>query len=343
MKKLDYDYRIKYLKKYSKNPLSFLTLSDSLSILRGEWEGYIAYKDILGTVIVLGEPIVPNKSLHQSIKDLKERFSSKKFHICLVPCTEKLIDPLQKEGFKCVYIGSEAVVDLTKFSISGNKNWKIRSSVNFAKKNNMIVEEYRYYSKRSQKIENEINRISREWCNLNRIPEPTFVIGQVNFEKYKGARYFICYYNKKIVGFINYYPIFGLDSYYLDLTRRARNSPRGTMDYLLVKSFETLRGENIQRVYIGLSPFSFPTLGYKINTRFENNLLELIKPLFELIYPAESEFFYKNKFATEWEPNYICFYPRISIRVLLSLLNVSYTGGITSLIINKTKNLIKSP
>ena len=98
MKNKERDYRIECLQKYGKNSLSFLTLADSLSSFRGKWDGYIAYKELLKTALVLGDPIVSEGSLKQAIRDLKDEFSSKKVHICLVACTENVIDVLLNQG-----------------------------------------------------------------------------------------------------------------------------------------------------------------------------------------------------------------------------------------------------
>ena len=67
--------------------------------------------------------------------------------------------------------------------------------------------------------------------------------------------------------------------------------------------------------------------------------LFILKPLFELIYPAKSELFYKKKFATDWESNYVCFYPRVSIRSLFSLCHAVYKGGLGGLLAYKIKYL----
>ena len=61
MENIEYDYRITCLKKYGKTSLSYLTLSDSLSIFHGEWEGYFAYKEFLRAAIFLGDPIVSDE------------------------------------------------------------------------------------------------------------------------------------------------------------------------------------------------------------------------------------------------------------------------------------------
>ena len=340
MKNKERDYRIECLQKYGKNALSFLTLADSLSSFRGKWDGYIAYKELLKTAVVLGDPIVPNESLRQAIRDLKDAFSSKKFHICLVACTENVIDVLQQEGFKGLFVGCEAVVDLNKFNISGNKNWCIRSSVNYAKRIGMTVEEYSYTSKRNRKLENEIKKVSEEWINRKMTPVYSFAFGKIDFNK-KGVRYFVCKHLDKVVGFITYYPIFATNSYYLDLQRRGKDAPRGTMDYVIVKSFEILKKEGISKIHIGLAPLSFPTLGNNVNTYMTNILFSSLKPIFEFIYPAKTEFLFKKKYATDWEPNYMYYYPRISIRAILSFLRAFYDGEIMSIIVHKTKCLIK--
>ena len=181
MKIKEREYRTECLRKYGKNSLSFLTLNDSLSSFRGKWDGYIAYKEILKTVVVLGDPIVPNESLRQAVRDLKNEFSSKKFNICLVAGTENVIDVLQQEDFKGLYVGCEAVVDLNKFNISGNKNWCIRSSVNYAKRNDMTVDEYLYAPKRDQRLENEIKKISNEWSSMKMMPVYSFACGSVSY------------------------------------------------------------------------------------------------------------------------------------------------------------------
>jgi len=338
--KNQHDNRISYLKKYGKNSLSFLTLSDSLTAHRGEWNGYIAHKNFLKSATILGDPIVPDSSLEQAIIDLKEDFLSKKYHINFFLCTDKSISILKRIGFKCFYVGMEGVVHLNKFTISGRKKWKIRSSVNYAKRNNMTVEEYTCSkNNRSKEVENEITSIAEEWCRLKKTPEFSFAFGHVNFDNYEGIRYFVCKHKEKIVGFVSYYPIFGLNGYYLDLTRRGLHSPRGTIDYLIVKSFETLKKERTEKIYIGFSPFSFLSYDSSINSRFYTNLFSFTKPFFEFCYPAESELFFKKKFATDWEPNYVVFYPRVSIRNLLSLINSIYEGGIAAFIIAKLKYL----
>jgi phosphatidylglycerol lysyltransferase len=337
MKKEDMDYRLSSLNKYGYNPLSYLTLADDLLIFKGEWEGYFAYKKHLNTIIILGDPIVSDRKLPDVINDIKNIF--KKYHVCFFFCKKKIIETLRKEKFRGFCFGQDAIVNLNKFSLSGKKKWSIRSSINYAKKHDMIIEEYKFNFKRSSTIEKNIFEISKQWRSTKNVPELTFAFGKVDFENYRDARYFICKQYDKIVGFITYFPIYGSNRYYLDLTRRSVNSPRGTMDYLIVKSFETFKKENIDKIFIGGTPLYFHNLDKTGNLHVTETIFYILKPVFEFFYPSKSEFFFKKKYATDWEPLYLFYYPRFSIRIFLSLVNAIYEGGIASLCFYKIKHI----
>ena len=314
--------------------MSYLTYSDSLSFFNGDWEGYIAYKQFFKTAVVLGDPIVSKDTLPTAVREFKNTCSSQNIHTCFFLCTNQIVQTLLYEGYKGFLVGHEAVVNLNTFTISGKKGWSIRSSINYAQKHNMTVEEYQFKKKRSPTIENDLKRITQEWCEIKRMPELDFAFGHVDFETFNDARYFICKHNGEIVGFLTYFPIFGLQSYYLDLSRRKIDAPRGTIDLLFVKSFEILKNEGVDKLYIGYSP-----VPYSRNQYLSSNLFICFKPFLEFFYPAKSEFFFKKKYATEWQPNYFFYSPRISVRLLFALVHSIYEGGLASIFFHRMKIL----
>jgi phosphatidylglycerol lysyltransferase len=287
------------------------------------------------TSVVLGDPIVSDNELSIAIQDFKKYNLQKHNHVCFFICTNRITKSLFNEGFKGFLVGHEAIVNLEEFDFSAKNCWSIRSSLHKAKKLNMIVEEYKYKTKRSKNIENELHRITREWCRLKQMSELTFAFGHVDFDKYPDAKIFLCKFQNNIIAYLIYFPIYGLNSYYLDLSRRELNAPRGAIDFLFVKSFEILKKAGIKKVYIGYSPTSYSRDAY-LSSRFFMSC----KPLLEIFYPAKSEFFFKNKYATEWEPNYFFYHPHISIRMLFALVHSVYNGGLVSILINKFKRIL---
>ncbi|MEM0492436.1 MAG: DUF2156 domain-containing protein [Candidatus Thermoplasmatota archaeon] len=204
--------RLNYLKKYGKCSLSYLTLSKDIQSYHDSWEGYIAYKILLKSAIVLGDPIVSNDHIQLAVRRFKEDLHSKGIPICLFCSTNNTLHTLKKEGFKSIYIGREAIIDLKKFNLSGKKRASIRSSIHHAERNNLTVEEYKYNINRSSNIESEIRHISEEWKRIRRMPELTFAFGHVDFDNYKDIRYFICRHQNRMIGFISLYPIYASNS-----------------------------------------------------------------------------------------------------------------------------------
>jgi phosphatidylglycerol lysyltransferase len=335
-----YNQKIEHLQNYGNNSLSYLTISNNLDIFTGKWMGYIAYKKFFHTLIILGDPIVKKNDLDKALQDLKNIQQQKKNHICFFINSEENKDKLIQNGYKGFLVGREAIVTLSNFSIAGRKGWKIRSSINYAQRIGLKVEEYQYHRKRSKDIEDQLHEITIEWCKIKKMPEFTFAFGHVDLSTFKDARIFLCFQESKIVGYLIYFPIFGKKSYYLDLSRRRINAPRGTIDFLFVKSFEILQKEMIKKIYIGYSPILDTVItGY--NTKYGAKLFSLFQPFLEFFYPAKKEYYFKNKYATEWENNYFFYYPYISIRMLFGLVHAIYNGGIAGILLGKLKYLLK--
>ena len=125
------------LKKYGTNPLSYLTLSENLKDFTGEWDGFIGYKNHLKVAVILGDPNVLENDLQKAIKDLKIKCKKKRYNICFFQNKKFTIQTLWDEGFKGFCFGEDAIVNLNDFNLKGKKKWSIRSSVNYAKRNNM--------------------------------------------------------------------------------------------------------------------------------------------------------------------------------------------------------------
>jgi lysylphosphatidylglycerol synthetase-like protein (DUF2156 family) len=93
--------------------------------------------------------------------------------------------------------------------------------------------------------------------------------------------------------------------------------------------------EGIQQIHIGLAPFCNID---KVNDDFKKNyLMGISKLFFNFFYPVKGEFYFKSKYATSWYSNYLFCYPSINIRLLFSLANSFYIGGLPALLYAKIK------
>ncbi len=124
----------------------------------------------------------------------------------------------------------------------------------------------------------------------------------------------------------------------MDLTRRRLDSPRGTMDLLLWKAFRHLSQEGFRRVYMGMVPRAL----WEHPQDLRSMAMKTAFRHFGLLYPMETERFFKNKFGPTWEPRYSLFYPRIRLRGMLALFRLIWPGGISGIVRHKLARLSAS-
>ena len=51
-----------------------------------------------------------------------------------------------------------------------------------------------------------------------------------------------------------------------------------------------------------------------------------------------TEFFFKDKFATSWEPRFACFYPRRTLRGLLAVYKALWPDGVAGILRHKLRS-----
>jgi lysylphosphatidylglycerol synthetase-like protein (DUF2156 family) len=321
------DKLVEWLKKYSHSSASYLTLSNDIKYFSVDSiDGYIGYVKHANVAVALGEPICSASNAFKLIHEFKLFCINNKWQICFFGCSENNTEIFRGCGFKAIYIGSEPFVALDKFTITGSKMCSVRRGINHAKRAGVCIEECFY---NNDKFKNELEAVTKDWLHTKKMPELSFMVGRLSFDPER--RYFVARRNEQIVAFAIYNPIYALKSYYLDLNRRRREAPNGTMEYLLVSSFEKLKHEGMQKIYFGLSPFS-NAQAIANNHPFIARLMKFLYKHFDFFYPAESEYFFKRKLSTDCEMGYLWYYPRISLRMLYGIFLSFCPGGIKEMI-----------
>jgi lysylphosphatidylglycerol synthetase-like protein (DUF2156 family) len=122
--------------------------------------------------------------------------------------------------------------------------------------------------------------------------------------------------------------------------RRLPSSPKESLDFTLCSTLDVLRSEGVGRMYMGVCPFSRMKDGENGNPTYVSALFGMFRRPFGLIYPAEGEYKYKKKYATSWEPRYMCSLPGVSARSLLAILDCFCPGGLPAIGSHKMKRLI---
>ncbi len=335
---ISHEERLAIFESHGRTSTAYLSLSPDLEHVAIPGEGFVAYREKLGVRVVPGDPVSSHQGLH-SLAQQMARGTTRGRQTVVFACDRTTRDAFEEVGFRSLHIGSEPVVDLGVFSLAGRRNRGLRGSVNRAKRRGLTLVEYIPAAGRDATSEEAVRRVSTEWCRTKGTPELNFLVGRLDFEQTYGKRYVLCLDGDSVVGYILLYPVPGTGDVYLDHMRRTSGSPTECLDYVLCETLEALRSEGVGRLFMGVCPFSELEEGSG-DPAYVRPLFEMLRRPFGLVYPAEGEHIYKRKYATSWEPRYMCYGPRVSARGLLAVLDCLCRGGIPAILAHKASRLI---
>ncbi len=331
---IDNSWMLQQLKEHGLNSASYLTLDTDLAHFKGNDNcGFIAYKPLHQTSVVVGDPICNKKNMPLLLHDFKQYCNSRSWSICFFMAKKELMEIYEGSGFGKVYIGSEAVIDLATFTLSGNKMQNVRRGINHAKRCNISISECEDYKNAtgniSEKIYSECQEITQDWLETRATPELAFFISKLPERPAEDCKYYLATSERGIEAFALCIPIYSTNSYYIDLIRRRCDAPNGTTELLITEIFERLKPQNIRSVYLGFVPFSNMEIGNDYNNPIHTKIMDLMyKDYLKFLYPASSSYFYKNKFRPRWEELYLYYYPALSYRMIYAIFRAFLPQGL---------------
>ena len=309
---------------------AYLSLSPDLDCIFREGEGFLAFKEHLGVRVAPGDPVSLPGGLDGIARDVTHG-TPRGSQFVLFACDDTTRRVFEGHGFSSLHIGSEPVVDIGSFSMSGRRNRGIRGSMNRARRGGLRVTPYMPASGRDGATESWLRRVSKAWCATKGTPELNFLVGRLDFEETYGKTYFLCQRGRDILAYLLFYTMPATGDVYLDHMRRLPGSPKECLDFTLCEAIEAFKALNVGRMFMGVCPFSRMSEADGVNPDYLNDLFTMLRRPFAFLYPAEGEYNYKRKYATSWEPRYMCAYPRVSTRGLLAILECFCPGGLAAI------------
>ena len=296
---------------YSQNPCSYLALEDDKFLYFGSGrDGVIPYGTVGDTVIVNGDPVCADEDFPAFLEEFKE-FCQKSAHkLFFLSVTDHFLEEYRKQGFGCVKCGEEARFRLSEYELSGKKGAKMRMNINHAAKVGVTVREYRALEQRDPVIEQEFERITREWLQEKKSSLLKFTLGSVGLDNPMDKRYFYALdASGKMAAFIVFVPFLGKNGYMADVTRHGKEAPGGVMETIIYQAFQVFRQEGVEYGSLGVAPLA----------GLEENSSNLVERLLRFVYDHLNDCYgfrdlyrAKEKYSpTEWVPSYYVYLPRI--------------------------------
>jgi phosphatidylglycerol lysyltransferase len=159
-----------------------------------------------------------------------------------------------------------------------------------------------------------------------------FSLGRFSLESLDGQLVFLCLEGERVIAFTTWRPYHGSHAALLDLMRKRREAPSGTMDLLLARSLEELRAAGLEEASLANAPLA--NLG-EPRGGLEKGVALLFEHL-NAFYGYKSLFQFKKKFAPRWESRYLV-YPRGAElpRVAYALASVHGAGSVRRMVLGR--------
>lgn len=309
------------VKKFGRTVLAHYALFDDKRYFFSPGGSLIAYVLQNRTAVVLGDPIGPQADAEAAITGFQNMCSRNDWQLCFYQTLPDFLAAYSRAGLRCLKLGEEAVVDLSRFTLQGGEMKPVRTSVN---KFERLGFSYKYCEPpHSTELLDRLEKISTEWMIERNAKEMKFSMGWFD-RAYLNSTPVLTLEDEtgKIIAFVNLVDEYQNHELAVDLMRHQHDIPPGTMDYLFVCMIKKAQELGYERFNLGLS--GLVGVGETSSDPAIERAIHFISSRIKTAYNFRGLHNFKQKFQPEWSPRYLI-YPNLaslpSIAVALS--NVS--------------------
>lgn len=292
--------RVGYLKKFGLHSQSFSTLQPGMQYFDLPGVGYIAYMRKWGGTFVLSDPVCAPEDFGHILESFHQRFPN----ACYIQVSKAVVDFLHiRFGLYGTQFGCESRIDLARWSLSGKKKQILRTALNQAEKNGIVVRE-RFSDDHTREISEAWIRTRK--CKSNEI---RFLIRPMEMAYRENERHFYAYQDGKAVGFIYFDPIYRnneIISYVPNISRANADFRQGIFYTLMAHAMDVFKSEGVPFLDLGLIPLSLDPATEHQESRVLKRLMHGVYEKGNFLYNFKGLEFTKSRFRGDNFKTYCC-------------------------------------
>ena len=311
---------------------AFAAQEDKHHLVVADGRGLVAYAVRGQVAFAAGDPLCADVDLEACARDWLSHCRHNGWTPCVYEAAEECLSVYHRLGLRSLKMAEEAIVDLGSFSLAGGKRAALRSMVHKAARLGLVVRRYERAKGVEPAVDEQLAEISEEWLAEKRLGEMGFSLGRFSLESRDDAFAFLCLDGKRVVAFTTWRTYRGGRAALLDLMRKRKEAPSGTMDLLVARALEELRVAGLEEASLANAPLA--NVG-EPRGGLERGVALLFENL-NSFYGYKNLFQFEKKYAPRWEGRYLV-YPRgVELpRVAYALTGVHGTGGLRRLVFGR--------
>jgi phosphatidylglycerol lysyltransferase len=282
------------------NPVCYLALSGPTSYFWSGDDGCVAYAVRGRSAIALGDPIAcgdrvaPAAAAFLAFCD-RQDWTGSFYQV-------EAAQPYSEMGLTMVPIGSDAVVPVRGFSLSGKERAGLRYAVRHCERLGIrftLLPASRAWASFGA----EMTEVSRSWLGRGKGPEMGFSLGTLATLRDDAITVGLAHSAEgRLEAFVSWLPVPARQGWTLDLMRRRPDGPRGVMETLITRSIEEAASRGLLEVSLGLAPLAITSAE---SDRITDRVLRRTYEHLDRFRRSRSLRHFKSKFAPRWEERYL--------------------------------------
>jgi lysyl-tRNA synthetase class 2 len=265
---------------------------------------FLAYRVVGGTALVAGDPIGDVTERRDLVQEFVRIAHAKGWRVAVAGASNEALEDYARVGFKSMYLGDEAVIHPSTFSLEGRAIRKVRQSVSRLEKSGYEVRVLST-SDADDALRAEVRAVSEEW--RGNWPERGFTMAMDALFRYPDTVLAVAVGpDGHVGGFLQLVPSPASEGYSLASMRRRSDTPNGLMEFLITETVAWARRHAVTEVSLNFAVFAdFLRSGDEAGrwTRAVRWLLLKGDRLFQL----ERLHSFNRKFFPHWRRRYFCF------------------------------------
>ena len=250
-------FRIDKLKQYGRGSLAYSSLQAGMQYYMNDRLGYCAYvplSDSEDSVCVLADPICSKENLRAFL----DAFLLEKKDPIFLHASHDTAEILNECGFSVNELGVETIIEIQKFTLSGNKRQALRQARNNAKRDNLVCREVLSSDPEMRKA---FRKISEDWMKhkVMNDSEMQFIVRPIVYVDEIDVRKFVALKGDTVVGFIIFDPIYEngkVKGYIANHLRSNLDRSYSVVDFILLEALDIFKAEGKEELSLGLSPLA---------------------------------------------------------------------------------------
>ncbi len=215
---------------------------------------FLAYRVVAGTALVAGDPIGETRERHEVMAEFRRVAHAKGWRVAIAGAANDALADYADLGFKSIYLGDEAVIRPSEFSLEGRPIRKVRQSVSRLEKGGYQVRVLSTADADPQ-LREELHAVSQEW--RGNWPERGFTMAMDALFRYPDTVLAVAIAPDGAVGgFLQLVPSPASEGYSLASMRRRRDTPNGLMEYLITETVAWGREHNVTEISLNFAVFA---------------------------------------------------------------------------------------